>query len=85
MGGIFVSATRSAGHSASSPRADRQLGYLFGTEGWATGGITMGMVLCVPMALVGLGAIVLALRGATRPRGAVEGTASPPSAKADAA
>ncbi|TXM65553.1 prolipoprotein diacylglyceryl transferase [Methylobacterium sp. WL69] len=42
---------------------DRQLGYLFGTEGWATGGITMGMLLCLPMALVGLVTIVLAARG----------------------
>ena len=42
---------------------DRQLGYLFGTEGWPTGGITMGMLLCLPMALVGLVTIVLAARG----------------------
>ncbi len=47
---------------------DRQLGYLFGTGDWAAGGITMGMLLCVPMALVGLGTIVLAARGVTAPR-----------------
>jgi phosphatidylglycerol:prolipoprotein diacylglycerol transferase len=39
---------------------DAQLGYLFG-------GVTMGMLLSVPMALVGAVAIVLAARGLTRP------------------
>jgi len=42
------------------------------------------MVLCVPMALVGITAIVLALRGTTRPRVAVEDVAASP-AKIDAA
>ena len=50
---------------------DRQLGYLFGTEGWRTGGITMGMLLCVPMALVGIATILLAARGVTAPRESV--------------
>ena len=36
----------------------------------------MGMLLCVPMALVGLAAIVLALRGATRPRGRADAQAA---------
>ncbi|HEY0572080.1 MAG TPA: prolipoprotein diacylglyceryl transferase, partial [Enterovirga sp.] len=40
---------------------DAQLGYLFG-------GVTMGMLLSLPMALVGAVAIVLAARGRTRPR-----------------
>ena len=40
---------------------DAQLGYLFG-------GVTMGMLLSLPMALVGAFAIVLAARGLTRPR-----------------
>ena len=45
----------------------------------------MGMVLCVPMALVGLTAIVLALRGVTRPRVAIEDQPSTSPAKVDAA
>ena len=32
------------------------------------GGITMGMLLSLPMAIVGATAIALALRGVTRPR-----------------
>jgi len=56
---------------------DRQLGYLFGTEGWPLGGITMGMLLCVPMALIGLGLIVLALRGVTAPRAATQARTEP--------
>ncbi|TXN33605.1 prolipoprotein diacylglyceryl transferase [Methylobacterium sp. WL19] len=47
---------------------DRQLGYLFGTGDWRYGGITMGMLLCVPMALIGIAYIVLAARGVTQPR-----------------
>lgn len=48
---------------------DPQLGFLFGEHVRAlSGGITMGMLLSVPMALVGLVAIVLAWTGATRPR-----------------
>lgn len=48
---------------------DPQLGYLFG-------GVTMGMLLSVPMALVGAVAIVLAARGVTRPRAAALETRS---------
>jgi phosphatidylglycerol:prolipoprotein diacylglycerol transferase len=48
---------------------DPQLGYLLGTSVDALrGGLTMGMILSIPMALVGAGAIWLAARGATRPR-----------------
>jgi phosphatidylglycerol:prolipoprotein diacylglycerol transferase len=85
MGGIFVLGYAIARTFCEFFREpDRQLGYLFGTEGWSTGGITMGMVLCVPMALVGITAIVLALRGTTRPRGAIEDVDASP-AKVDPA
>jgi phosphatidylglycerol---prolipoprotein diacylglyceryl transferase len=48
---------------------DPQLGFLFGSSVEALGGgITMGMLLSVPMAIVGATAMVLAARGATRPR-----------------
>ena len=48
---------------------DPQLGFLFGSSVEALGGgITMGMLLSVPMAIVGAAAMVLAARGATRPR-----------------
>jgi phosphatidylglycerol:prolipoprotein diacylglycerol transferase len=48
---------------------DPQLGYLFGSSVEAlSGGITMGMLLSIPMALVGAGAIWVAGRGLTRPR-----------------
>jgi phosphatidylglycerol:prolipoprotein diacylglycerol transferase len=47
---------------------DPQLGFLFGASVEALGGgVTMGMLLSLPMALVGLIAIWLAARGATRP------------------
>ncbi len=81
LGGIFVlgyAVTRTFCEFFREP--DRQLGYLFGTEDGPLGGLTMGMLLCLPMALVGLVAIVLALRGATRPRAATE-----ESVRADAA
>ncbi|WP_430911949.1 prolipoprotein diacylglyceryl transferase [Methylobacterium sp. sgz302541] len=69
MGGIFVlgyALARTVCEFFREP--DRQLGYLFGTAGGPLGGITMGMLLCVPMALIGIAYIVLAARGATRPR-----------------
>jgi phosphatidylglycerol---prolipoprotein diacylglyceryl transferase len=48
---------------------DPQLGFLFGSSIQALGGgITMGMLLSLPMALVGLVAMWLAARGFTRPR-----------------
>src|SRR5919112_2555137 len=47
---------------------DAQLGFLFGSSVDALhGGITMGMLLSIPMAIVGTVAIWLALRGVTRP------------------
>jgi phosphatidylglycerol---prolipoprotein diacylglyceryl transferase len=52
---------------------DPQLGFLFGSSVEALGGgITMGMLLSVPMAVVGAAAMVLAARGATRPRALAE-------------
>ena len=69
LGGIFVlgyAVARTICEFFREP--DRQLGYLFGTADGPLGGVTMGMLLCLPMALVGLAYIVLAARGATRPR-----------------
>ena len=70
LGGLFVlgyAVTRTVCEFFREP--DRQLGFLFGQDVNALGGgITMGMLLCVPMAVVGLTAIVLAARGVTRPR-----------------
>ena len=52
---------------------DEQLGFLFGsTVQGLGGGITMGMLLSVPMALIGAGGILMAVRGYTRPAKAVE-------------
>ncbi|MGV7030055.1 prolipoprotein diacylglyceryl transferase [Methylobacterium symbioticum] len=74
LGGIFVlgyAVARTACEFFREP--DRQLGYLFGEHlGPLGGGVTMGMLLCVPMALVGLTYIVLAARGWTRPRHPIE-------------
>jgi phosphatidylglycerol:prolipoprotein diacylglycerol transferase len=70
IGGIFVlgyAVARIVCEFFREP--DAQLGFLFGTSVDAlSGGVTMGMLLSIPMALVGAGAIVLALRGTTRPR-----------------
>ncbi|CAA2103787.1 Prolipoprotein diacylglyceryl transferase [Methylobacterium bullatum] len=69
LGGIFVLGYALARTFCEFFREpDRQLGYLFGTENWPHGGVTMGMLLCVPMALIGIAYIVLAARGATQPR-----------------
>jgi phosphatidylglycerol:prolipoprotein diacylglycerol transferase len=70
IGGIFVlgyGIARIACEFFREP--DPQLGFLFGVsvEGLG-GGITMGMLLSIPMALVGAVAIWLAARGFTRPR-----------------
>jgi phosphatidylglycerol:prolipoprotein diacylglycerol transferase len=74
LGGIFVLGYALARISAEFFREpDEQLGFLFGSSVQALGGgITMGMLLSIPMALVGAVAIVLAARGFTRPRQAVE-------------
>ncbi|GJE25696.1 prolipoprotein diacylglyceryl transferase [Methylobacterium organophilum] len=70
LGGIFVlgyAVARTFCEFFREP--DKQLGFLFGHDvGPLGGGVTMGMLLCVPMAIVGLTYIVLAARGVTRPR-----------------
>ena len=70
IGGIFVlgyAVARIVCEFFREP--DPQLGYLLGTSVDALrGGLTMGMILSIPMALVGAGAIWLAARGATQPR-----------------
>lgn len=49
---------------------DPQLGFLLGEgAGWLGGGLTMGMLLSLPLALAGVAAILAARRGATAPRG----------------
>jgi phosphatidylglycerol:prolipoprotein diacylglycerol transferase len=69
LGGIFVlgyAVARIVCEFFREP--DEQLGFLFGSSIQAlSGGITMGMLLSIPMALVGAGAIVMAARGLTRP------------------
>jgi phosphatidylglycerol:prolipoprotein diacylglycerol transferase len=74
LGGIFVLGYALARISAEFFREpDAQLGFIFGSSVQALGGgITMGMLLSIPMALVGAGAIVLAARGHTRPRQVVK-------------
>jgi phosphatidylglycerol:prolipoprotein diacylglycerol transferase len=70
VGGIFVLGYALARIVCEFFREpDAQLGFLFGASVDALqGGITMGMLLSIPMALVGAIAIWLALRGVTRPR-----------------
>ncbi|HVL73114.1 MAG TPA: prolipoprotein diacylglyceryl transferase [Beijerinckiaceae bacterium] len=64
LGGIFVLGYGIARIAAEFFREpDPHIGYLLGT-----GGLTMGMVLSVPMVIVGAAAIWLAARGFTRPR-----------------
>jgi phosphatidylglycerol:prolipoprotein diacylglycerol transferase len=74
LGGIFVlgyAVARIVCEFFREP--DAQLGFLFGSSVQAlSGGITMGMLLSVPMALVGAGFIVMAARGYTRPSKTVE-------------
>jgi phosphatidylglycerol---prolipoprotein diacylglyceryl transferase len=70
LGGIFVigyAVARTGCEFFREP--DAQLGFLFGgSVGALDGGITMGMLLCVPMVFVGIAFVALALRGATQPR-----------------
>ena len=70
VGAIFVlgyAITRSFCEFFREP--DPQLGFLFGRDVEALGGgLTMGMLLCIPMAIVGITYIILAARGFTRPR-----------------
>lgn len=78
LGGIFVlgyALSRTVCEFFREP--DRQLGFLFGDHlGPMGGGVTMGMLLCVPMMIVGLTYIVLAATGRTRPRHPVEAPAA---------
>jgi phosphatidylglycerol:prolipoprotein diacylglycerol transferase len=82
IGGIFVlgyAAARIVCEFFREP--DAQLGFLFGASVDAlAGGVTMGMLLSLPMALAGAVAIGLALRGVTRPRRQKTGTAEASSA-----
>jgi phosphatidylglycerol:prolipoprotein diacylglycerol transferase len=70
IGGIFVLGYALARIVCEFFREpDPQLGFLFGSSIDALGGgVTMGMLLSLPMAFVGLVAIWLAARGFTRPR-----------------
>ena len=70
IGGIFVLGYATARIVCEFFREpDPQLGFLFGTAGGPLGGgVTMGQLLSLPMALVGITAIVVALQGWTRPR-----------------
>ncbi len=74
LGGIFVlgyAVARIVCEFFREP--DAQLGFLFGTSVQGlSGGITMGMVLSVPMALVGAAVIVIAARGYTQPTKTIE-------------
>jgi phosphatidylglycerol:prolipoprotein diacylglycerol transferase len=78
LGGIFVLGYALARTFCEFFREpDRQLGFLFGDHvGPMGGGVTMGMLLCVPMMIVGLTYIVLAATGRTRPRHPVEAPAA---------
>jgi phosphatidylglycerol---prolipoprotein diacylglyceryl transferase len=69
LGGIFVLGYAVARIGCEFFREpDEQLGFLFGASiGALGGGITMGMVLSLPMALVGAVFIWMAARGYTRP------------------
>ncbi|WP_298965338.1 prolipoprotein diacylglyceryl transferase [uncultured Methylobacterium sp.] len=85
LGGLFVigyAIARTACEFFREP--DPQLGFLFGREvGALGGGITMGMLLCVPMLVVGVIFVVRAVTGATRPRPRLE--ADEPEAEARSA
>jgi phosphatidylglycerol---prolipoprotein diacylglyceryl transferase len=69
LGGIFVLGYAIARIVCEFFREpDAQLGFLFGSSVQELGGgITMGMLLSVPMAIVGAIFIVMAVRGRTRP------------------
>lgn len=70
LGGIFVLGYAIARTTCEFFREpDAQLGFLFGNGlGPMGGGVTMGMLLCVPMMLVGITYIVLAATGRTKPK-----------------
>jgi phosphatidylglycerol---prolipoprotein diacylglyceryl transferase len=79
LGGIFVLGYAVARILCEFFREpDPQLGFLFGASINALGGgITMGMLLSIPMALVGALFIWLASRGMTRPRAGEAAEPSP--------
>jgi phosphatidylglycerol:prolipoprotein diacylglycerol transferase len=70
LGGIFILGYAIARIVCEFFREpDEQLGFLFGASVQAlSGGITMGMLLSIPMALLGIGVIIVASRGYTRSR-----------------
>ncbi|MBZ6078191.1 prolipoprotein diacylglyceryl transferase [Microvirga puerhi] len=74
VGGIFLLGYAMARIACEFFREpDEQLGFLFGgSMSFLAGGITMGMLLSVPMAIAGILAIALAARGRTRPSAATE-------------
>ena len=78
LGGIFVFGYALARILCEFFREpDPQLGFLFGRSVEALGGgITMGMLLSVPMAIIGAVAIWLAARGATKPPALADAPAS---------
>jgi phosphatidylglycerol:prolipoprotein diacylglycerol transferase len=84
LGGIFVLGYALARTFCEFFREpDRQLGFLFGDHfGPMGGGVTMGMLLCVPMMIIGLTYIVLAGTGWTRPRHPVEAPSTEEARKA---
>lgn len=84
LGGIFVLGYALARTFCEFFREpDRQLGFLFGDHlGPMGGGVTMGMLLCVPMMIVGITYIVLGATGRTRPRHPVEAPAAEEARKA---
>ena len=79
LGGIFVlgyAIARTACEFFREP--DAQLGFLFGRSVEAlSGGITMGMLLSLPLAVVGVVLIALASRGRTQPKLAARARAEP--------
>ena len=70
LGGIFIfgyAVARIVCEFFREP--DEQLGFLFGASVQAlSGGITMGMLLSIPMALLGVAVIIVASRGDTQSR-----------------
>ena len=70
IGGLFVSGYSLARIACEFFREpDAQLGFLFGHDvGPLGGGVTMGQLLSVPMAAVGIAVVLMAARGWTRPR-----------------
>ena len=70
IGGLFLlSYAVARGVCELFREPDPQLGFLFGSAApFLGGGVTMGQILSLPMAIAGIVAIALASRGLTRPR-----------------